>query len=51
MEKEKRYCKCGAEMDDEDFEPCEYCNYEENQGLYNNDDIDANELFSENPNY
>ena len=49
MEEEKRYCECGAEMDDEDFEKCESCDYEENQGLYmSNDDIEANEFFNEN---
>jgi len=45
---EKRYCGCGTEMDDEDFEKCESCNYEENQNLYmNNEDLNANELFDE----
>lgn len=48
-EEEERYCKCGNKMNDEDFELCEDCNYEENQGLRDNsnDDIDPNESFYE----
>jgi len=47
---EKRYCpNCGEEMDDEDFEYCESCHYDENQGIgdFSDDDLEPNELFDE----